>query len=468
MDGTRRAGVGLLITIVLSSQVAARTDEAGRIAGRVEDQCGAGVARADVRLTRLDPELGALSYSTTRGALSDERGAFEFTAVPAGAWLLEARDGERWQPIPLRVLVGDAAPREIVLHLEPAGCVIGEVTDKDGRPIAGVGVAVGDGGLQGKDVEPVTMLDLATGELIRMKRGLRYPRLPLAVTHTDSQGRFRLAPVLPDRPIPLRVGGLPPFHDRTVECAANGGGEPTVVSVMLDRAAAVIGRVVGEESAPLPHARVTLRALERHPTKAGWIVLPREPRAGDAVPSTVLLADDDGLFRFDGLYPGHYLVIADADGRASGTSALLAIRQSDEVLETEVTLAPGAALAGTVTDADGTPSEGAVVRVLADSSVSPDLFPFLDPIEVRADEKGAFRIPGLALEASVVLSIESADGARCSRTGVVRGGAERERAIAVRLPRVAGAAAIIAAATNAERARRSQRAATPPARSTRP
>lgn len=401
--------MGLLVlmaaaALLLDSEPAPGATLRGRVVA-----AGGALAGADVRLTRLDPDLGALSYSAMRATLTDASGAFEFVDVQPGSWLLDARDATRLLPFPMRIVLKPdrPSPGDYELVLEPAATIEGKVTDESGAPLAGVGVAVGDGGLQGLKVDPVAVVDSATGAIMRLPSGLSYPRLPLALAHTGADGRFKLAPVLPTVKTSIRVGGLPEYHDKTVNGIGAAPGKTAWVDVALRRGAAILGRALQEDGRPSKGAKITLRALEVQPVADSWIVLTRTgPGSAQSSDATHLFVGDEGLFRFDGLNAGRYLVTAEQEGCVRVTSPVLLVSDAGQVVSAELVLREGTAIRGRVTDSAGRALPGATVEIVADPALDASLQAYLEPQRVEVDGDGAFEVLA-GSDAPVQLRIEA-------------------------------------------------------------
>jgi hypothetical protein len=364
----------------------------GIVLGHVVDAAGRPIAGADVRLTRLDRDLGPLSYSSMRATRSDAAGAFRFDGVAHSSWLLDARDGQRYLPYPRRIVMkrqGQAVDAD-ELKLEPAATVEGVVKDEFGRPIEGVGVAVGDGGLQGKNVDPVAVIDLHTGQTFKLPPGSSYPRLPLRIALTDAEGRFRLGPILPEIPTSLRIGGLAAYHDTTVTNVFAPAGGAASVEVVLRRGASVVGRLLLPDGRPAAGARVSLLLLETQPSQDAWIVLPRGSDGQCGVEAAGLVTGPEGLFRFEGLHCGRYVVTADVHGFARSTSSLLAILRDGDVVPIEMELEFGRAVRGRLADPGAMGVAGTVVEVLAAKGERSGVEPFLAPQRRVLGSDGAF------------------------------------------------------------------------------
>lgn len=379
----------LCLGVLAVAQFARAADEDRcRLAGRVclgDDP----VASAVVRVTRLDPDLGALSYSKVRSVRSDDAGRFALDRLPSGSYLVDARGEDCWLPLPIRITLSEAKPAldPLDFALEPAAGIEGQVTDRDGGPLAGVRVFVGDGGLQAALLEPVAILDHQEGRLVRLERGLTYPRLPLAVAVTDEAGRFRLSPVLPDVTTSIRIYGHPPYYDRTVDGISVGRGETSFIKVELARGATIEGTIAHSGNFDLRDVRLSLFVLEGQPTRAAWNLLARSSGAG---------ADPDGRFRFPQLLVGRYVVVAESEQWARAISPVLVISSPDQILQTELTLVSRRQISGRVVSSEGRPVLGGTVEVVAEGLMPGSVIRAIGGRRVEVAPDGTFQIPGLA------------------------------------------------------------------------
>lgn len=365
----------------------------GRVSGTVLAENGRGLAFAQVTLTRLDPALGPLSYSTMRSTISDGSGQFSFAGVPLAVWLVDCHGGESLLPAPLRVRLTADAPSVsgITLHLAPAGVIHGRVVDAERGPLEGVRVAVGDDGLQSRNLAPVPVIDYHSGQLLHLQESARYPRLPLEVTYTDADGRFRLTPVVPGEATSLRLSGLPPFLDRTVQGITPG----EFLTIELDRGATILGSILDSAGAPIGGARVRLHMVDVSP-HGSWLVLQREsPRFRGAVEPTFLTVGDDGDYRIEGLLPGTYMLLVESKDRARALSPVLAITRADEVVRQDIQLEPELRIEGRlVVPALLSERVGSARLDLVHDGRSASSFLKTTPIQVAAD--GSFQIDKLS------------------------------------------------------------------------
>jgi hypothetical protein len=173
------------------------------------------------------------------------------------------------------------------------------------------------------------------------------------------------------------VLGQPPVRDTRRATAASVG--------------TIRGIVTSDESRPRPlrRARVTLsgRGLE--------------------IPRTVITADD-GVFTFAGVAPGRYTIGAAKDAyvavnhsassaRPAGTAVTVRPGESQSLA---IRLRRGAVITGVVTDVDGLPAQGVTVVALAPRLIGiageRRLAPAPGSVAIRADDRGVYRIYGLA------------------------------------------------------------------------
>lgn len=309
------------------------------IAGVVRAENGAPLAGALVLMTRLDPALGAMSYSMRRSTVSDPSGRFSFAEVEKSSWLLDARDETRWLPLPLQINTDRTDILELKLHLEQATAIEGVVVDKAGAPIASAVISIGDGGMQGGEIDPVSVLLHPSRERRVLPTSIRYPRLPLESVVSDEEGRFRIAPLLPSIRTTLRATGVPPFLDHTLRGETGAAGHATPMKIELERGATISGNVFDEAGRPLPGAKVGLFVVESINPEEGarWLVLTRDsPRFLGARDATRQYADADGGFLLEGLLTGRYRVSANVPGRDVIWSSIVDVRNKGDAFSLTV------------------------------------------------------------------------------------------------------------------------------------
>lgn len=292
--------------------------------GRVLDPSGAPLPGARVR-------VGSWS-GTPLDVVSDETGAFTAGPLtPGDAELVAAHPrGLSCGPLPLDVPLGaDPEPLEVWLAPDPAlsGRVLGA-----GAPLAGARVRL--------TPHPGT-----PGEA----RELR----------TTGEGAFHLAALPAGRwRVEAEAPGFAP-SELELEPALLGSEGLTVT---LEPAAALRGRVRTAEGAPAAGARVTLEG--------------EGPRAAART-------DPSGAFELSGLRPGGFVLTAHL--RGAGPAFAAGELAPGEQAALELWLAAPHTLAGEVVDGAGRPLAGAVVRVVEETGER----------TARADLAGAFTLTDL-------------------------------------------------------------------------
>lgn len=193
--------------------------------GRIVDALGQPVERCDVRIHRGSFDRlatagagmlagraqgpGITRRSTTTGA----DGRFEIDGVwPRGMYVLLG--ASRTAGGMLRLIDRAPAPGEVVdlgdLTLSASAVLTGSVVDEDGEPVAGARVRAVDlpgtmfaaARLEWFDPEGALLLRetrLSVDPVVAIPTWLRelYEELPIATTHTDDAGQFRLVGVVP-------------------------------------------------------------------------------------------------------------------------------------------------------------------------------------------------------------------------------------------------------------------------------
>ncbi len=173
-----------------------------------------------------------LSRSTVR-ARTDVSGAFSFTPDDGGNCMVRAehRDRGRSQPVLLRS-GGDPGLIELQASAELSGRVV-----------------------QGTDAQPVPVYNLT---LTSKGRAARLESRTFQVSSPD--GRFEVHDLAPGR-IEISVDGPPGLAHLELELQP--GEKRRDLEIPLFRQGQVTGRVVDEEGAPVPLARVRIEALRR-------------------------------------------------------------------------------------------------------------------------------------------------------------------------------------------------------------
>jgi protocatechuate 3,4-dioxygenase beta subunit len=333
---------------------------AGSIAGRiVQGPAAEPVADAVVELMitgayRTRPGGGdARAPAKAAELTADAQGAFRFTAVSAGSYLVMARKGK---------LVGQ---RTEVVTVEPGSAVENaDVTLSEGLfvqgrvvsgsfvPIAGAGVSVTAGGFNPHFVQ---------------------------ATMTGADGTFSIEGLLPGPyRLDARAQGYGSFVKEFSLRASSPGHE-----IVLPADTGVQGVLLAADGQAVPNALVTLwNSSDKDPTNKGRI-------------TRTLVTNGGGRFVFAELTPGYFwLEAADGKGVAGvGPESLL----TGETRRVELRFGEGAGISGAVKWKGGGPAADVLVRckgTLLDRSA-------------RTDAGGNYRCDGLIADTYVVAAVNN-------------------------------------------------------------
>jgi protocatechuate 3,4-dioxygenase beta subunit len=150
-------------------------------------------------------------------------------------------------------------------------------------------------------------------------------------------------------------------------------------NLVLERGAALVGRVVGADGAPVAGASVQLIEGSSRSAMVGY-------RFGGSGATT----DGDGNYRLEGLDEGSQSFAAQAEDYERAVKDL-EIRSGENRLDFR--LEPGFDVGGRVVDAGGQPVAGARVQMSAPGAPS---FPFGRNEDARSAADGSFRVRGVA------------------------------------------------------------------------
>ncbi|MCC6996578.1 MAG: carboxypeptidase regulatory-like domain-containing protein [Deltaproteobacteria bacterium] len=345
-----------------------RLEGGARLAGRVVDGAGAGVAAATVRVALRE----GLLWSPTRVALADDDGRFDLRGLPRRAVDVLARSASASSAVVVADLAATPVRQDLVLTLEVDGVIAGVVVTPAGEPIPEALVQV--------------VPELQGDPRARREWGLRgFPR-----DIADGAGRFSL-------------GGLPPGAYRlraarpgAVEDALEVGAGLAVkpgdreVRIVVPEDGVVRGRVAYQDgSTPGLYA-------------VGF---------GTANPAP--FASPDGAFRLR--VPGGKQAIS-----VTGPTflprhlAAVDVKTGDDTELGTITVEQGRSISGRVLRSDGTPVEAALVAggsgltgtgtelyVAAESPGSQS---------TSTDAAGRFVLTGLGPRPLVVIAEHAGDG----------------------------------------------------------
>jgi len=239
-----------------------------------------------------------------------------------------------------RPAAAKASPSPSPRHVE------GAVKGPDGKPVAGALV-----------IAILERMDVAVAP---------------ATTKTDPAGQFRLA-LRTASPFTLRVEA-PGLASRTLRHQIPGA----PLSIVLARGATIEG-FVRETTSGTPVAGATVEARDEMRGAGG---LPWDPDSGVVRATT----DAKGAYRLEGLASGLYTLTAFARGLGRAERRSAPVGRTADLL-----LMPGGAVSGTVTEADGKPVDGAVLRLTTTMPFARE-----SVLVSRTDPRGTFAIYGVA------------------------------------------------------------------------
>ncbi|MFL6197864.1 MAG: carboxypeptidase regulatory-like domain-containing protein [Thermoanaerobaculia bacterium] len=294
----------------------------------------------------------ASSSGGTVTAITGDRGRFEVPALPGDRVDLEARrQGFAPTLVPGVAIAPGPGPADLgTLKLLPGVRIEGRVTGVAGRPLAGAGVW-----LAAADRQPSP----AFAETLRRRE---------PATTTDEAGRFAIADVARGQRVSLLLAreGYVPSWVQGVEA-------PTArpLTVALERASRLRGRVEDAAGEPVPGASVRLRPAPPPPGTVG-VEVRRSENTADVE------AGSDGSFAFAEVAPGAVALEASAEGFLPPEPVELQVPSDGEV---RLVLGRGAVVAGSITNATGEPVAGAQVRIGGTRSES--------------DAEGRYRLAGI-------------------------------------------------------------------------
>lgn len=169
--------------------------------------------------------------------------------------------------------------------------------------------------------------------------------------------------------------------------------EPVQVRIALERGAAVRGRVVDSDGAPVAGARVV--AVDT------GALLDLQDAEHDGAAS-----DAEGHFELPAVAAGTYRAVATAAGHPRSSSEPFTSDGQRPVTGVEVVLAQGGTIAGRVVGRGGRPAAWARVRVEpAGDAIRPGVLGGMGRRAATADAEGAFRIEGLKRTELDVLAV---------------------------------------------------------------
>lgn len=340
----------------------------------VEDATGAPVRGAIVALTLGDEDQmrGMLGDDTERDVLGDSRswsartdesGRARLSSAPGKSVVVGAMAKEHLASEPLRALLPEDADHALELRLKRGGSVLVRVSDSQGRPVKGVGIAhkrpgdesEEDGGWVALQSEKSTDAEgLARFDTQR-------PGVHRFLVH-DEAGEMWINPEDPSAARPV-------WTERTVV-----EGAAVEIAFVAAPRGGLVGRV-REAGRPIEGARLRLsRIRDGEPQADSWGG-PNDPFSTST--------DHEGAYRYEDLRCGDYWLSIHHASRRMGARHRVRITEQVSTFDIDLDMA---SIEGVVMDTDGRPVAGVEVGVSAVTDEGGDEGPY--EMVVREDERG--------------------------------------------------------------------------------
>lgn len=301
--------------------------------GQVLDEDGEGVGGAEVWV----------SSNPRRTTKTEADGSFTFDKLLGRTYMVGARAGDLvGGPVPTAL---SATSDPVVVRVRPGATLTVKVQDEQQAPLAGIVLHVA-----GDDA-----LTATTGT--DGKAALRGVGAGYAWVRADEQRGYAAT-----------SGGVP----------VPVGAQVAEVTLTMLRGVAVRGRVVDEAGQPVAGAKVSSQRAA-----AGW---------SDADGASTVTTDAKGAYEIAALPRGAWRLRGVADKFAPGLTEIFEVADA-AVTVPDLVLPVGAAIAGRVVDAAGTPVPYATVRVSNGMAGVPTAGTMLR--QVSADATGHFTLDGL-------------------------------------------------------------------------
>jgi RNA polymerase sigma factor (sigma-70 family) len=332
------------------------------IYGQVTDAEGNPVSNVDVGNTTSRVMWNCIKTKT------DHEGKYELKNVDVGELVLWAIDNEN-APYVERFSLDDTLSKKLInIQLANPLPLHGKVIDKQGNPVSGVNVSIGEY----KGVSNLTdWMDRVT---------------------SDSEGKFTLRNAPPDGKVILEV--FADFLPNLMSEVEIGQEEEYIIEV--DRAGRIYGKVVDDKTdEPIRKFNVKITFSTRG-SQPGWGYSATWNSEGHNFDSS------EGFFdtgRENIPIGAEYSITVYADGFDPLTMDPVIVQPiSNEPNRTEFRLKPATAIAGRVVDINSTPIAGVRIRILSDN----DSEHWDDRDTAVVNSKGEFLLSGLGSQEQLI------------------------------------------------------------------
>jgi protocatechuate 3,4-dioxygenase beta subunit len=375
--------------------------------------------------------------ATSRLAFTDAEGRFQFGGLAAGPYTLQADKAGYVATTPTDLpgggfaridMTDGATANDVELRLVKGAAISGRIVDVYGEPVVDAVVMVeaadqanGPGRFipvattQTDDLGEYRLGGLAPGRFLVSAEGVMSRQNVLSSTNTIIVGQAVTAsntasriyyPDVSDRKQAQTIALLAGEERSTVDIAVSGIRREIIEvgdaigpsdAVMPPRASdpaatgSIRGQVMSADGRPLSGAGVALRVISASPPL-------RPPR--------FTTADEDGRYEFTDLAGGQYIVSAGKSGylsvefghpRGSPRGEPIVVGHGSLRERVDLSLSRAPAITGRITDEDGDPVDGAVVRLMHVRFVDGRrrVVEVPDVPQRRTDDLGRYRLYGL-------------------------------------------------------------------------
>ncbi len=371
-------------------------------------------ASLEGRVTQIDSgrlvasvKVTARAGSTSAVARTGVDGRYRIAGLPQGSYRVTFDERRHVLVDRREIEVAAGEMRTLDIALTPAVTLVGRVSDEKGRPIAGARGSLSSG------------TESRMGLMLRM---MARDAAESSSFTSGPDGAFRATRLAPGSNQKLTVAH-PDYERRVIPGLdlAAGAPKPLSVEVVLSPGLVLTGLVKDKEARPVAEAIVNLnRSVQMTGGRGGNVI--SFATVESIRPQTE--TDFEGRFEFKGLSAGEYDVTVSRPGFTRSVSN--GVKAGDGTTPLEITLNPGASIAGRLVQANGQPVTGYSVGARASAgsgSGGPGMLGGRSGMNtVQTDPDGGFLIEGLVPGTAYDLSIFGA--------GEFRGDAKKKNVVA--------------------------------------
>lgn len=283
--------------------------------------------------------------SRARRKRTPQNGKLILSGIPVGEVRLEAfSDGFEAEQVVAKITAGEVSEVDVIM--EPAGGLMGEVVDSDGKPVSNI---------------PVEIIDNQD-----RKRVMR----------TNTNGFFQLDPSGTDATT-WRATAFSAYHAPSAATSLVPG---KTAKLILGGSGRIRGRVVTRGGRPVQAYRIAVEDFEidgpRYHNQRIW-----------GAPS---ISRSDGVFEFGPLRPGDYFLRVEPDAFAGAVSGRITVREGATTDNVTIVVDEAGAVVGTVRDlATNEPIPNARVEIFEPQSPFPKR-------STMTDASGRYRLEGVS------------------------------------------------------------------------